>query len=79
MKRYFLFEQIRYYPDGGMLDFVGDFDTLEEVEKVRTKGCDNDWDELGYHILDTHERKIVAGYCQYTNKTIKETPLNNFK
>ena len=36
MKRYWLFEQQQYYPSGGMLDFLGDFDTVEEAKKARS-------------------------------------------
>ena len=38
MKRYFAFYGDIYYPSGGMSDFVGDFDSLEEaVEAIKTE------------------------------------------
>ena len=80
MKRYWLFEQEQYYPNGGMLDFIGDFDTLEELEKAKSI-YDDAWNrrDLGHHILDTHERKILSGWNQFSKVVIKETPLINFK
>ena len=87
MKRYWLFEQEQYYPSGGMLDFVGDFDTVEEAEDARTvkfnryivlEVKDMYLRNTGYHILDTQERKIVGGWDQYAKKIIEETPLNKF-
>lgn len=87
MKRYWLFEQQQYYPNGGMLDFVGDFDTVEEAEDARTVKFNrhvpdtNKFRErdTGYHILDTQERKITGGWDQYAKKIIEETPLNKFE
>jgi hypothetical protein len=76
---------------GGMLDFVGDFDTVEEAENARTVkfnryvsfGQSMQLKEFakrdtGYHILDTQERKIIGGWDQYEKKIIEETPLNKF-
>lgn len=34
MKPYWLFQGYMYYPQGGMLDFVGSFDTLEEAQAL---------------------------------------------
>lgn len=33
MKRFLLFNNFSYYPHGGMWDYRGDFDTIEEAEK----------------------------------------------
>lgn len=77
-KRYWLFEIPQYYPNGGMADFKGDFDSIEEAEDSRNprfdssiswqdvlaKGTSKERDErdTGYHIFDTQDRKIVAGW-----------------
>jgi len=34
MKRFFLFHWDGYYPEGGMNDFLGDFDTIEEAKEA---------------------------------------------
>ncbi len=36
MKRYWLFEAPQYYPSGGMLDWIGDYDSIEEAEEARS-------------------------------------------
>lgn len=38
MKRFLRFDYYGYYPGGGMDDFVGDFDTLEEAQKSEVIG-----------------------------------------
>lgn len=45
-----------FYPQGGMRDFKGDFDTLEEAQ---AKGMEltDPWGQL--HIYDSVEGKIV--------------------
>lgn len=59
MKRYWLFYYNDDYPIGGMDDFEGSFDTLEEAierskEKVAniTGSC--------YHVFDSQTYEIVA-------------------
>jgi hypothetical protein len=34
MKRYMLFWGDNYYPNGGMDDFIGDYDTMDEAMQV---------------------------------------------
>jgi hypothetical protein len=41
MKRYLAFYWHNYYPGGGMNDFVGDYDTLEEAIQA-VKKCHKD-------------------------------------
>lgn len=46
--KYMLFGYLRYYPKGGMKDFVGLFDSIEEAEKRYNEGyipdyCDPDF------------------------------------
>lgn len=52
MKRYLLFQGSKYYPSGGMRDFAGDYDTVEEALEARGR---EDW----YHIYDTEIRDNV--------------------
>lgn len=56
MKSYMLFSGFRGYPNGGWLDFVGDFDTLEEAEN-RVRGI-SDW----FQIVDSKTMKVVKTY-----------------
>jgi hypothetical protein len=62
MKRFWLFQGERYYPTGGMRDFIDSFDTQEEaishakehaVEK-NPKYYGNNW----AHVLDTQNMSI---------------------
>ncbi len=72
MKRYLAFFGNIYYPQEGMKDFIGDFDTVEEA-KMHIKTVyenkigfidgllpieDDDSDHWA-HIYDTHTNKIV--------------------
>ena len=54
MKRYLLFIGKCYYPNGGMDDFVGDFDTIEECEKVYNckmrEGFNKHWKTLEKYL-----------------------------
>lgn len=59
MKPYWLFAGNIYYPSGGMGDFVGSFDTLEEAKNADRPG------EPGYrwaHIYDADSGAIVASF-----------------
>ena len=56
MKKYLVFYGYVYYPEGGMNDFHGDFDTIEE--------CNNFMDNnmgLGMwsHIYNTKTKEII--------------------
>lgn len=59
-KRYWLFSGARYYPNGGMDDFVGDFDTTEEAKaSVTTTETGDQWAE----IYDSETREpVFFGY-----------------
>jgi hypothetical protein len=46
MKRFMLFSGRNYYPKGGMQDFRGSFDTLEEAESENRKSLGTDWWEI---------------------------------
>ena len=43
MKRFFAFCGDNYYPSGGMDDFIGDFDTVEEAISAVTAKVENDF------------------------------------
>jgi len=56
MKRYLLFCGSNYYPNGGMNDCDGSFDTIEEaLEALNKKEWSKDW----YHIVDRQTMEIV--------------------
>lgn len=56
MKRFMLFFGDRYYPQGGMRDFIGSYNTIEEaVEKTLDQINDYDW----FHIYDIETQEIV--------------------
>jgi hypothetical protein len=57
MKRYWLFGGNSYYPNGGMGDFRGSFDSREEAIEVGAairEGSDS-W----YHVFDSQENEIA--------------------
>lgn len=64
MKKYLLFAGHNYYPAGGVLDFIGDYDTLEEAleEANRKEGWEDyktevyDW----WHVVDHDTMEIIA-------------------
>lgn len=37
MKKYLLFGYNDYYPSGGMGDYLGDFNSLEDIEEYKIK------------------------------------------
>ncbi len=69
MKRFWLFGGAEeYYASGGLCDFLGDFDTLEEAQDLGRS--EKDWNRgLGFaprpeklawwHVFDTQERDVV--------------------
>lgn len=75
MKKYLAFYGLIYYPEGGMSDFIGDYDTIEDAinaineNKVKNgmfdddddnkKDTDVDWIRSWCHIWDSQERSIV--------------------
>ena len=54
MNRFLVFSFPEFYPNGGMDDFIGDFDTLEEAKKALLNG-----EYSTGHVYDTTERKII--------------------
>ncbi len=70
MKRYLLFSGDLYYPSGGADDFVGDFDTLQEVEdhmflhhtKDRAKDFIHPTDWAWLNVLDIVTGTVLTRY-----------------
>ena len=54
MKRYLLFSYPDYEGSGGWLDFVKDFDTVEEAKGYPLES----WQER-FHIVDLHIGKVI--------------------
>jgi hypothetical protein len=63
MKRYLIFAYDRYYPSGGMDDFISDIDNLLLLEDI-LKDIEADL----FHVYDTLENKYI----------IKETYIVDF-
>ena len=65
MKQYFAFYGNTYYPNGGMEDFVGDYDTKDEaIEAIKESHLKNRlddeyWEYAWGHIWDSKDRIIV--------------------
>lgn len=68
MKRYLVFIGYVYYPNGGMRDFKGDFDTLENsiifIEKSVDENKDYEtvetqWKYTWAHVWDTENQSEV--------------------
>lgn len=66
MKRYLAFYGGEFYPFGGMEDFVGDFDTIEQaMDAIKYKHCIDedrdakDWDICWAHVYDIQTKENV--------------------
>jgi hypothetical protein len=57
MKRYWLFGGNSYYPNGGMGDFRGSYDSREEAIEAgkAIKVSHSNW----YHVFDSQENEIA--------------------
>lgn len=63
MKRFLLFVYPIFYPIGGMRDFKGSFDTLEEAMKFYNEQPMGEYEEMSdylYHVFDINIGKIVS-------------------
>lgn len=61
MKRYLAFFGHEYYPMGGMEDFIGDFDSVDEaLQAIDARRHESSSTFIWNHVYDTVERKIVA-------------------
>ncbi|MGR3218810.1 MAG: hypothetical protein ACUZ8H_03200 [Candidatus Anammoxibacter sp.] len=65
MKRYLAFYGDFYYPQGGMDDFQGDYDTIEEAkEAIRKAHLENriddiKWEWSWFHIWDMETKEKI--------------------
>jgi len=68
MKRYLAFYGRHYYPDGGMDDFIGDFNGLDAAKdyieahhkKENPYGdLEDEWNSCWAHVYDMEEKKEV--------------------
>lgn len=64
MKKYLAFYGSVYYPSGGMNDFIGDYETLEEAiqsinKKHREESYLDSWDCAWASIWSTKDKGIV--------------------
>ncbi|PHJ53868.1 hypothetical protein VF04_35065 [Nostoc linckia z7] len=79
MKRFFLFAADTHYPNGGMIDFVRDFDSAEEAKSfwISIRHMYR-WDEPCWHIWDNEKFIIVEGRDygrEITNETLEQCSL----
>lgn len=56
-----LFSGYNYYPAGGMKDFIGSFDTIEECEFKIGLTSFNDW----HQVYDIEECKMVINITNW--------------
>jgi len=67
LKRYLLFFGSQYYPSGGMLDFRGYFDSVEEANQLAHSLIGEfDGEYYWWHVFDSTVNEIVA--CQEDEK-----------
>ena len=65
MKRYLCFYSDNYYPGGGMNDFVGDYNNINECKKeIEIKHKENrpddiEWEWAWKQIWDSKEREFI--------------------
>lgn len=59
MKRYLLFSWSTYYPDGGMNDFVHDYDDLD-LARTELLGLTEDHHAVIYDQQERQDRKSVV-------------------
>ena len=57
-KRFLVFSGMQYYPSGGMDDFSGSFDSIEEARESLKKDLATPFADWG-HIYDQEERERV--------------------
>lgn len=61
MKRYMLFSGDKYYPGGGMKDFIDSFDTIDECKFKIGLMSYNDW----FQVYDIMECEFVINEWKY--------------
>jgi len=79
MKQYWLFANVKGCKDGGMLNFIGCFDSIEEAQEYYTLYSVRDRAQW-CHILDTTvPLKIVTEYRYMTGWRKRDITLNYWK
>lgn len=65
MKRYLFFAGGTYYALGGWDDFIGDYDSQDEIEEIVKIGTEKGYIYDWYHIVDLETKEIVnrEGYA----------------
>lgn len=57
MKAYLMFSGLDYYPGGGIADYDGDFDSIDEAVK-HFEDMRHDW----YQIVQSNDMSIVCEF-----------------
>ncbi len=71
-KRYLLFGGSEYYPEGGMLDFISDHDTVEEALDAELKWSKNYGKESGADGVWSHIWDMELHRCVFPSSLINE-------
>ena len=75
-KRFLLFSCATYYPEGGMSDLFGTYDTPKEaVEAIDTIDIYNDWTEIYDRLegISFSKREYLEGKTIYTAANYEDT------
>ena len=82
-EKYLLFGYDWYYPEGGMNDYYGGYDSLEDVfDFINSKGCSKTFD---WQIYDTETKAVILRINSYgiftSDKDLKftESQLSKMK
>lgn len=62
MKRYFVFAFREYYPNGGMKDLYGYYDSIDEIVEVTNKIISEDEGRHNINVLDTKVMQYTDTY-----------------
>lgn len=83
MKQFLAFYFAEFYPEGGMNDFVGDFDDIADafasVEEQRRieRIDDNDWENSHGQVIDTTDRILYIKQGKEEAFVWKPSPLRS--
>lgn len=80
MKRYLVFAFSEYYPNGGMEDFKGDYDNIDEIIPAinRFNKDEYKWNILNnVHVLDTKSMKCTITYDCVGDDEIDSDEVDN--
>lgn len=59
MKKFVRFEWGRYYPQGGMIDIAGSFDSIEEAKSAPYDPRGDNYEDPNIQIVDRDSWEIV--------------------